>query len=151
MITNGSLLKRAYHLSCMVTEKCKFVRRWELRTIFQPENLKVEDSLERINSRWEKILKWILVKYIAKYWPRLTWRRIGSLSSFTNNVLNNAVQKRRGFITTSLLQTVCIIAVVLSSTFNSLKNGTKPGLSVWVKTMISINLQRKSKQFIKSL
>jgi hypothetical protein len=69
-----------------------------LRTIFQPENPKEKGPFEKINSRWGIIFKWILVKYIAKYWPRLTWRRLGSLCTFTKNVLSIAVQKHRGFI-----------------------------------------------------
>jgi len=50
----------------MSTAPYKFIRRRELRTVFQSETLKEKDPLERINSRWGIILKWILVKYIAK-------------------------------------------------------------------------------------
>jgi ATP/ADP translocase len=39
--------------------------------------------------------------------------------------------------------TICIIAVVLSSTVNSLKNGTKPALFVYRKTMILIDLAKE--------
>jgi len=66
MFTDRSLLKKVYHLSCMAIEQCKFIRRSEVHAIFQSEILKKKDPLERINSRWGIILKWILVKYMAK-------------------------------------------------------------------------------------